>query len=161
MGHRLLSWQEASHKSERKYVCMIFLLYTLTLASCSKEKRRGCAFGIEPSTSNIPPDLVVVKNAVTFSAFRVFPGSLMRTLWSMALTPHRECGRAVTWKLVSSPGTAEGGTKCTDTWCTQNPNETIQMLICEVNSGGEQRWTLNKYLASKIMWYKWIWLYSV
>lgn len=140
-------------------------LSTVHFASCSKEKRRGCAFGIEPSTSNIPPDLVVVKNAVTFSALRVFPGSLMRTLWSTALTPHREYGRAVTWKLVVSPGTAEGGTKCTDTWCTKpewnHPDVNMWAELRISNGTGVLVATLNKYLASKIMWYKWIWLYSV
>ena len=54
--------------------------------------------------------------AATFSASRVFPGSLMRTLWSTALTPHSESGWAVTCRMASSPGTAEDGENSRDTW---------------------------------------------
>lgn len=55
---------------------------------------------------------------VTLSAFKVFPGSWMRTLWSIMLTPHREYGWVVNFKVVFSPGTAESGLNSREIWCT-------------------------------------------
>lgn len=55
---------------------------------------------------------------VTFSASRICPGSLMRTLLSMALTPHRDAGSAFTCMVVSSPGTAEEEVNSSETWHT-------------------------------------------
>lgn len=63
--------------------------------------------------------LSVLVQAVTFSAFRVFPGSWMRTLWSTALKPHREPGWAFMFMVVSSPGTAEDGENSKSTWHMQ------------------------------------------
>lgn len=57
--------------------------------------------------------------AVTSLVVSVFPGSLTRTLWSMALTPHSELGRAFIFRVVFSPGTAEVGENSTDTYHTE------------------------------------------
>lgn len=67
--------------------------------------------------------------ALTWFAFRDFPGLLMSTLWSTALTPHREPGWALSCMVVSSPGTGEDGENSSDTWHTQkNTHFTIWTL---------------------------------
>lgn len=52
----------------------------------------------------------------TASALRRLPDSMIRTLWSTALRPHRDPAWAETVKTFPSAGTAVAGENCRDTW---------------------------------------------
>lgn len=52
----------------------------------------------------------------TTSAVRRLPDSMIRTLWSTALRPHRDPAWAETVRTLPSPGTAVAGENCKDTW---------------------------------------------
>lgn len=67
---------------------------------------------------------------ITLSALRVLPGSCKRTLLSMALNPHRDNESAVTCMTTSSPGTAEDGENCSETWHRDHTVDGVKIIWC-------------------------------
>lgn len=85
---------------------------------------------------------------ITLSALRVLPGSCKRTLLSMALNPHRDNESAVTCMTTSSPGTAEDGENCSETWHRDHTVDGVKIIWCAGWKRNNKLWICSPLIRS-------------